>query len=160
MAAEKKAYHAPASFNNKKARFEYTILESYEAGIALTGAEVKSVKLGNINLRDSFCFITNGEIFLKNCHITPYEKGSAFNPEPLRDRKLLLHKSEIAKISGKIKQKGLTLVPLKVYFKANRLKVEIALCEGKKLYDKRQTIKERDLKKKAERDIASARGRE
>jgi len=139
---------------NKKAYFDYELEEKYEAGLVLVGSEVKSVRLGNVRLADSFCFIQNGEIFLKNCHIAPYEKGSFFNPDTKRDRKLLLHKKEISKLIGKMKTKGYTLVPTMIYFKQNRVKVEIALGKGKKTHDKRATIKERDLVREAERAIA------
>lgn len=138
---------------NKKAGFDYTVLERLETGISLTGAEVKSAKMGNCSLRDSFCLIAGGELLLKNCLISPYEKGSAFNLDPARDRKLLAHKKEIMRLYGKAQQKGLTLVPLKLYFKGNFLKAEIGLCEGKKLHDKREAKKEKDLKRDLEREL-------
>lgn len=138
---------------NKKADFEYFFVDVYEAGLSLTGAEVKSAKLGHVNIGDAFCLIRGGEAWLKNCFIASYEKGSAFNPEERRDRKLLLHKSEIDKIAGKIKQKGWTLVPRKMYFKNNFIKVEIGLAEGKKLHDKRRSIKEKDVKRDVERQL-------
>lgn len=143
---------------NKKARFDFFITDRYECGIALEGSEVKSVRLGHMNLRDAFCLITgDGEVMLKNCYIAPYEKGAAFNPEPRRDRKLLLHRAEINKLTGKVKVKGFTLVPLSAYLKGRYVKVEIGLAEGKKQHDKRQTIRERDLKRQAERDVRDAR---
>ena len=139
---------------NKKADFEYFFAESVEAGIVLTGAEVKSAKLGHANINDAFCLIRGGECWLKNAFIAAYEKGSAFNPEERRDRKLLLHRDEIDRIEGKINRKGYTLVPRKVYFKDNRIKVEIGVAEGKKLHDKKQTIKERDIRRDQERQIS------
>ncbi len=138
---------------NKKAYFDYFIEETFEAGIVLQGNEVKSVKMGNVNLKDSFCHIDKGEVYLKNCHITPYEKGSAFNAEPRRNRKLLLNKREINKLIGKIKTKGYTLVPTQIYFSGNLVKLEIALAKGKQLHDKRDTLKEKDIKRDTEREI-------
>lgn len=142
---------------NKKAYFDYFIEDKYEAGISLKGSEVKSVKEGKISIKDSYCGIDDGEIYLKNCFITPYEKGSFFYPDEKRARKLLLHRYEIDKIIGKIREKGFTLVPTKVYFKGNKVKVEIALAKGKHTYDKRASIKERELIKKAERQIKELR---
>ncbi len=144
---------------NKKADFEYFFVDTYEAGISLTGAEVKSIKLGHANINDAFCLIRGGEMWLKNAFVASYEKGSAFNPEERRDRKLLLHKSEIDKMAGQINRKGYTVVPRKLYFKENKIKLEIGLAEGKKLHDKRQTIKERDIKRDAEREIRRAVGK-
>lgn len=138
---------------NKKAYFDYFMEETFEAGIVLEGNEVKSVKMGNVNLKDSFCHIDKGEVYLKNCHITPYEKGSAFNAEPRRNRKLLLNKREIDKLIGKIKTKGYTLVPTQIYFSGRFVKVEIALAKGKQLHDKRETLKEKDIKRDTEREI-------
>lgn len=138
---------------NKKAFFDYFVEEKIEAGLSLVGSEVKSAKMGYMNIADSFCFIDGGELILKNCHITPYEKGSYYNPDARRDRKLLLHKKEIARLIGKVKEKGFTLVPLKAYFKGRFLKIELGLCRGKKDYDKKETIKARDLDRQAERDI-------
>ena len=143
--------------DNKKAYFDYFIDETYEAGIVLKGSEVKSVKLGQINLRDSFCFIEKGEIILKNCNITPYEKGSFFNEETKRDRKLLLHKREINKLIGKVKQKGYTLVVTKVYFKGNFVKAELGLARGKHSYDKKETLKQKDIERNTRREIANYR---
>lgn len=138
---------------NKKAFFDYFIEEKIEAGLSLSGGEVKSAKMGRINLGDSFCFVEKGEIVLKNCHITPYEKGSYFNAEAKRDRVLLLHKKEIARLIGKVKEKGLTLVPIRVYFKGRWLKVELGLCRGKHTFDKKNVIKERDISREAQRAI-------
>lgn len=141
---------------NKKADFEYFFTDTAEAGIVLTGAEVKSIKAGHANLNDSFCLIRDGEVWLKNAFVAAYEKGSVFNPEERRDRKLLLHREEIDRLEGKIARKGYTLVPRKIYFKDNKIKVEIGVAEGKRQHDKRQTIKERDLKRDAERQIRNA----
>ena len=138
---------------NKKARFDYFIEETAEAGISLSGAEVKSAKMGHINVADSFCFIEKGGITLKNCRIAPYEKGSVFNLDPLRDRQLLLHKREISRFIGKVREKGYTLVPLRAYFKGRYLKIELGLCKGKHNYDKKNVIRERDLDRQAQRDI-------
>lgn len=138
---------------NKKARFDYFIEETAEAGISLSGAEVKSAKMGHINVADSFCFVEKGGITLKNCRIAPYEKGSVFNLDPLRDRQLLLHKREISRLIGKVREKGYTLVPLRAYFKGRYLKIELGLCKGKHNYDKKNVIRERDLDRQAQRDI-------
>ena len=136
---------------NRSAGYEYFIEEKFEAGIVLEGAEVKSLRAGNCNLKDSFCFIRNGEVTLKNMHIAVYDKGGAFNSkDSKRDRKLLMHRREIDRIVGKINAKGMTLVPISLYFKDNLVKVEVALCHGKQSYDKKQTIKKRD----EERDVA------
>ena len=136
---------------NRSAGYEYFIEEKFEAGIVLEGAEVKSLRAGNCNLKDSFCFIRNGEVTLKNMHIAVYDKGGAFNSkDSKRDRKLLMHRREIDIIVGKINAKGMTLVPISLYFKDNLVKVEVALCRGKQSYDKKQTIKKRD----EERDVA------
>ena len=138
---------------NKKAYHDYFILETYQAGIALTGTEVKSIRAGRCNLKDSYIKIENGEAFIKNMHISPYEQGNIFNHDPLADRRLLSHKYEINKLIGRTKEKGYTLVPLKVYFKDSLVKVEIGLAKGKKLYDKRQDIAKKDMKREAERDF-------
>ena len=143
--------------SNKKAYFDYEIVETLEAGIALEGSEVKSVKAGNARLRDSFCQIEDGEAWIKNMFISPYEKSSAFAPDPRRNRKLLLHRGEIDKLEGKIHQKGYTLVATKLYFSGNKVKVEVGLARGKKLYDKRETAKEKDIKRDLERQIKDAR---
>jgi SsrA-binding protein len=138
---------------NKKARFEYFILETFEAGIVLTGTEVKSLRLGKANLKESFGRIENGELFLFNMHISPYSHGNRLNHEPRRTRKLLLHKKEIKKLIGKTKEKGLTLVPTKIYFKDGKCKVELALGKGKKLFDKREEIKRKDAEREAQRSF-------
>ncbi len=132
---------------NKKAYHDYHVLETFEAGIVLKGTEVKSVKQGRINLKDSYAKIKDGEAFLINAHISPYKHGNVYNHDPTRTRKLLLHRKEIDKLFGKIKEKGLTLVPLKVYIKNGLVKVELGLCKGKKEYDKREDIKRRDLER-------------
>ena len=139
--------------NNKKAYHDYFILENYEAGIALHGTEVKSLRMGKCSIKESFIRIENGEMFIYGMHISPYEKGNIFNKDPLRVRKLLLHKNEINKMLGKTKEKGVAIVPLKVYFKGSLVKVEIGLAKGKKLYDKRQDIAKKDQKREAERDF-------
>jgi len=141
---------------NRKARHDYFIEETYEAGVALQGTEVKSCRLGRVNLRDSYAQVRNGELILCNAHISPYEQGNRFNHEPLRERKLLMHKGEILRLLGQIREKGFTLVPLRLYFKKGKIKVELALAKGKHTYDKRDDIAERDVK----REIARAlRGR-
>lgn len=136
---------------NKKAYHDYFVEDSYEAGIVLVGTEVKSVRGGAVNLRDSFVIIKNGEAFMLNAHIAPYEKGSYFNVEGRRTRKLLLNRAEINKLRGRVEQKGYTLVPLKMYFKGSLVKVEIGLCKGKELHDKRASIKEREEKRNVQR---------
>jgi SsrA-binding protein len=137
---------------NKKAFYDYEILERYEAGIELKGSEVKSLREGKANLRDSFVRIENGEAFLFNAYIAPYSHGGLFNHEPTRKRKLLLHKSEIKRLLGKSMEKGLTIIPLRIYFnERGKVKVEIALAKGKKLYDKRETIKRREQEREARR---------
>ena len=139
--------------DNRKARHEYFILESFEAGIELVGTEVKSIRNGSVNLKDSWCSIDNGEIFIKGMHISPYEKGNIFNRDPLRVRKLLMHKREINKLFGSVKQDGLTLIPLSLYFQDSRVKVQIGLCKGKKLYDKREDSAKRDAKREIDRNL-------
>ena len=138
---------------NRKARHEYFIIESMETGIELVGTEVKSIRQGGVNLKDSWCSIDNGEIFIKGMHISPYEKGNIFNRDPMRVRKLLMHKKEINRLFGKIKQDGLTLIPLSLYFKGSRIKVQLGLCKGKKLYDKRADAAKKDAKRQIERAI-------
>ena len=138
---------------NKKAYHDFFIEEKFEAGIELTGTEIKSVRMGNVNLKDSWISIKNLEAFVMGMHISPYEKGNIFNKDPLRIRKLLLHRAEINKLSGKITEKGYTLVPLQVYIKDGLVKVEVGLAKGKKLYDKRDTIAKNDMKREAERDF-------
>ena len=137
--------------NNKKAYHDYFILDTYEAGIALAGTEVKSLRMGKCSIKESFVDIDNGEVFIHQMHISPYEKGNIFNKDPLRVRKLLLHRQEIRKIQGHITQKGYTIVPLSVYFSGSLVKVEIGLAKGKKLYDKRQDIAKKDQRREAER---------
>ena len=139
--------------NNKKAYHYYFIEETYEAGIALHGTEVKSLRMGKCSIKESFVRIENEEVYIYGMHISPYEKGNIFNRDPLRVKKLLLHKSEIRKMKGKIAEKGYTLVPLKVYFNRSLVKVEIGLAKGKKLYDKRQDIAKKDQRREAERDF-------
>lgn len=137
---------------NKKAYHDYFVDETYEAGIALSGTEVKSVRMGAVNMKDSFCRVENGEMIMFGVHISPYEKGNVFNKDPMRQRKLLLHKKEIMKLFGLCGKEGYTLVPLKMYFKGSRVKVELGLCRGKKNYDKRDS----EAKKQANRDIERA----
>ena len=139
--------------NNKKAYHDYFILETYEAGIALHGTEVKSLRMGKCSIKEAFIRVENEEVFIHGMHISPYEKGNIFNKDPLRVRKLLLHKYEIRKLLGKTKEKGMTLVPLKVYLKDSLVKVEIGLAKGKKLYDKRQDIAKKDQQREAQRDF-------
>lgn len=139
--------------NNKKAYHDFFILDTYEAGIALHGTEVKSLRMGKCSIKESFIRIENGEVFIYGMHISPYEKGNIFNKDPLRVKKLLLHKAEINKLLGKIKEKGMSVVPLKVYLKGSLVKVEIGLAKGKKLYDKRDDIAKKDQKREAERDF-------
>lgn len=134
---------------NKKAYFDYTILDELEAGIVLCGTEIKSIRKGSVDLKDTFVIIKNNEVFLLNMYIAKYEEGNIFNHEERRTRKLLLHKKEIKKIKEQVKLEGLTIIPLKLYFKRNKAKILIGICKGKKLYDKRQTIKLRDLQKEA-----------
>ncbi len=138
---------------NRKARHDYFILESFEAGIELVGTEVKSLRQGGVNLKDSWCSIDDGEIFIKGMHISPYEKGNIFNRDPVRVRKLLLHKSEINKLYGTIKRDGLTLIPISIYFKGSNVKVQVGLCKGKKLHDKRDAMAARDAKREIDRMI-------
>lgn len=142
--------------NNKKAYHDYFIEEKYEAGIALAGTEVKSLRTGKCSIKESFIRIEKGEVYVYHMHISPYEKGNIFNRDPLRVRKLLLHRSEIRKIEGRIAQKGYTLVPLSVYFKGSLVKVEMGLVRGKKLYDKRQDIAKKDQKREAQRQFKNA----
>ena len=137
--------------NNKKAYHEYFILEKYEAGIVLHGTEVKSLRMGKCSIKEAFIRIEEGEMYIYGMHISPYEKGNIFNNDPLRVRKLLLHRQEIRKIQGHITQKGYTIVPLSVYFSGSLVKVEIGLAKGKKLYDKRQDIAKKDQRREAER---------
>ena len=139
--------------NNKKAYHDYFILDTYEAGIALHGTEVKSLRMGKCSVKESFIRVENGEVFIYGMHISPYEKGNIFNKDPLRPRKLLLHKAEINKMLGKTREKGMASVPLTVYFKGSLVKVEIGLARGKKLYDKRNDIAKKDQQREAQRDF-------
>ena len=139
--------------NNKKAYHDYFILDTYEAGIALAGTEVKSLRMGKCSIKESFIRIEDGEVFIYGMHISPYEKGNIFNKDPLRVRKLLLHKKEILKISGKMKEQGITVVPLQVYFSGSLVKMEIGVAKGKKLYDKRDDIAKKDQKREAQREF-------
>ena len=139
--------------NNKKAYHDYFVDEKIEAGLVLHGTEVKSLRMGKCSIKESFIRMENGEMFIYGMHISPYEKGNLFNREPLRVKKLLLHKAEINKLLGKIKETGFTIIPLQVYFKEGRAKVEIGVCRGKKLYDKRQDIAKKDQKREAEKEF-------
>ncbi len=139
--------------NNKKAYHDYFIDETYEAGISLHGTEVKSMRMGKCSIKESFVRIDRGEVFVYGMHISPYEKGNIFNRDPLRPKKLLMHKYEIHKLAGKIAEKGFTLVPLRVYFRGSLVKVEIGLARGKKLYDKRADIAKKDMRRETERDF-------
>ena len=136
---------------NREARHEYFIEEEYEAGIELMGTEVKSIRAGTLNLKDAWCGIKDGQLILNQMHISPYDHGNRFNPDPRRPRRLLMHKREIMRLFGKVKQDGYSLIPLSVYFKGSRVKVKVGLCKGKKLYDKRQSAAERDAKRQIDR---------
>ncbi len=138
---------------NRKAYHDYFIVETYEAGIALTGTEIKSVRAGAVNLRDSYAQVRDGEVWLQNAHISPYEQGNRFNVDPYRTRRLLLHRKEINRLMGRAQEKGLTIVPLRLYLKKNRAKIELALVKGKKQYDKREAISQRDAKREMERAL-------
>lgn len=146
-----KAQGIKQAASNRKAFHDYFILERYEAGIELFGTEVKSIRAGTLNLKDSFCTIKNGEIFIRGMHISPYEQGNIFNRDPDRVRRLLMHKKEILKLNSKVMQDGAALVPLSVYFKDSRVKVEIGLCKGKKLYDKRDSEAKKDAQRSMDR---------
>ena len=137
---------------NRKARHDYFVIETYEAGISLAGTEVKSIRGGNVNLKDSYCEIDGGELYALGVHISPYEQGNIFNKDPLRPKKLLMHKREIMKLTGLVSREGYTLIPLSLYFKGSHVKVALGLCKGKKLYDKREDAARRD----ADRDIEKA----
>ena len=143
--------------DNRKARHEYYVLETFEAGIELYGTEVKSLRAGTVNLKDAYCRVINGEMILYGMHISPYEHGNVFNRDPLRPKRLLMHKREILRLYGQVKQEGLALIPLSVYFKGSRVKVQLGLCKGKKLYDKRATEAEREMKRVAERAMKDRR---
>ena len=138
---------------NKKAFHEYFVLESFEAGISLSGTEVKSIRAGGVNLKDSWCSIDNGELIIKQMHISPYDHGNIFNKEPKRDRKLLMNKREIMRLFGTVKQQGLTLIPLSIYFKGSLVKVQVGLCKGKQLHDKRATAAKRDANRAIDRAL-------
>lgn len=138
---------------NKKAYHDYFVVESFEAGIELFGTEVKSVRRGKLNLKDAWCSIDGGELFVNGMHISPYEFGNIFNRDPMRKRRLLMHKREINKLFGEIKQQGYTLIPLSAYFKKGKLKIQVGLCKGKKNYDKRETIARKDAAREAERAL-------
>ena len=139
--------------NNKKAYHDYFILDTFEAGISLSGTEVKSIRMGKCSIKEAFIRVENGEVYVYGMHISPYEKGNIFNKDPLRVRKLLLHRAEINKLLGKTKEQGITIMPLKVYFKGSLVKVEIGLAKGKKLDDKRQDIAKKDQKREAQREF-------
>ena len=140
--------------DNRQARHEYFIEESYQTGIVLEGSEVKSIRAGNVNLKDSFCLIANGEVFVKNMHVAVYDKSGAYNTrDSKRDRKLLLNRSEINRLIGKVAEKGYSLIPLEVYFEGSLCKIKLGLCKGKHVYDKKQSLKERDIKRSMEREI-------
>ena len=143
--------------SNRKAYHDYFILDRYEAGIELAGTEVKSIRAGNINLKDSFCTIKNNEIFIRGMHISPYSHGNIFNKDPVRPRKLLMHKKEIARLNARIMQDGVALIPLSVYFKGSLIKVELGLCKGKKLHDKRDGEAEKESKRNIERTLKEGR---
>ena len=142
---------------NKKARHDYFVEETYEAGIELCGTEVKSLRAGRVNLKDSWCSIVDGEIFVNGMHISPYEQGNIFNRDPMRVRKLLMHKKEILKLYGTVKQTGYSLIPISLYFKDSKVKLQVGLCKGKKLYDKRPDMAERSAKRDMERAIKEQR---
>ena len=139
--------------NNEKAHHDYFLEETFEAGVELFGTEVKSLRQGHCSIKEAFIHIENGEVIIYGMHVSPYEKGNIFNKDPLRPKRLLMHKKEIMRLLGKIKEKGYTLIPVKVYFKGSLVKVEIALARGKKLYDKRQDIAKKDARREAERDF-------
>ncbi|MBQ2819538.1 MAG: SsrA-binding protein SmpB [Clostridia bacterium] len=138
---------------NRKARHDYFVEETFECGISLVGTEVKSLRCGTVNLKDSFCSIDDGELYIIGMHISPYEKGNIFNRDPLRKRKLLMHKKEIMRLFGYVKRDGYALIPLSLYFKNSRVKVEMGLCKGKKLHDKRDAAAERDAKREIDRSL-------
>jgi SsrA-binding protein len=138
---------------NRKAHFNYEVIEAYEAGIVLMGTEIKSVRDGKMSIGDSYCIARNGEVMMINSHIEEYIFGNRFNHEPKRTRKLLLHKKEIQRLIGKTSERGFSIIPLKAYFRRGKLKVEIALCRGKKAFDKKETLKERDLKKQFQKEV-------
>ncbi|MGN1106474.1 MAG: SsrA-binding protein SmpB [Huintestinicola sp.] len=151
MPADKSSFKTIAE--NRKARHDYFILESYEAGIELVGTEVKAIRQGGVNLKDSWCTVEDGELWVKGMHISPYEHGNIFNRDPMRVRRLLLHKKEINKLFGQVKQEGLTLIPISLYFKGSRVKVQVGLCKGKKLHDKRDAMAAEAAKRDIDRAI-------
>jgi len=151
---EHKAVEERIAINNRKARHDYEVLDSFEAGIVLRGSEVKSLRLGNANLQDSYAYMNNAEVWLSGMHISPYEQANILNHDPLRERKLLLHKKEIRKLIGKTTEKGLTLIPLKVYFKNGRAKVEVGICRGRRSYDKRAAIAKRETEREMRRQFS------
>ena len=140
---------------NKKARFEYFVIESFEAGIELCGTEVKSIRQGRVNMKDSWCTVENGELFVKGMHISPYEQGNIFNKDPMRVRKLLMHSREIMRLYGQVKQDGYSLIPISLYFKGSKVKLQLGLCKGKKIYDKRADMAEKSAKRDIERSMKS-----
>ena len=140
---------------NKKARFEYFVIESFEAGIELCGTEVKSIRQGRVNMKDSWCTVENGELFVKGMHISPYEQGNIFNKDPMRVRKLLMHRREIMRLYGQVKQDGYSLIPISLYFKGSKVKRQLGLCKGKKIYDKRADMAEKSAKRDIERSMKS-----
>lgn len=139
--------------SNRKARHDYFVEDRYEAGIELCGTEVKSIRMGNVNLKDSFCIIKGGEMTVHGLHVSPYEKGNIFNRDPLRPRRLLMHKREILRLFGRVKQDGYALIPLSIYWKGPHIKLEVGLCKGKKLYDKRDAAAARDAKREIDRHM-------
>ncbi|HIY73286.1 SsrA-binding protein SmpB [Intestinimonas butyriciproducens] len=145
--------HAPVKLiaSNRKAYHDYFVEDKFEAGVELCGTEVKSIRMGNVNLKDAFCIIKDGQMVVHGMHVSPYEKGNIFNRDPLRPRRLLMHKREILRLFAKVKQDGYALVPLSVYFKGPRIKLEVGLCKGKKLYDKRDAAAARDAKREMDR---------
>ncbi|MGN0637150.1 MAG: SsrA-binding protein SmpB [Huintestinicola sp.] len=151
MPADKSSFKTIAE--NRKARHDYFILESYEAGIELVGTEVKAIRQGGVNLKDSWCTVEDGELWVKGMHISPYDHGNIFNRDPMRVRRLLLHKKEINKLFGQVKQEGLTLIPISLYFKGSRVKVQVGLCKGKKLHDKRDAMAAEAAKRDIDRAI-------
>lgn len=151
MASEKTSFKTITE--NRKARHDYFIIESYEAGIELVGTEVKAIRQGGVNLKDSWCTIEDGELWVKGMHISPYDHGNIFNRDPMRVRRLLLHKKEINKLFGTIKQEGLTLIPISLYFKGSRVKLQVGLCKGKKLHDKRDAMAAAAAKRDIDRAI-------
>ena len=151
--AEQKKNGNKTIAENRKAFHDYFVEESYEAGIELCGTEVKALRAGGVNLKDAWCSVVEGELFVNGMHISPYDKGNIFNRDPVRVRKLLMHKREIMRLFGKVKQDGYSLIPLSVYFKGSRVKVKVGLCKGKKLYDKRESAKLRDAKREMEKAL-------